>query len=193
MPEPLLVGRELTFRYGKQSAPIFSNLSLTVEEGETVLLMGPSGCGKSTLAYCLAGLYPEYAGELAGTVRLAGRPLESYGPAARARTVSILFQNPDNQFCMDRVDHEVLFALENINYPGDLRARMDELLELAGLRELAQTPIRTLSGGTKQKLPCAPRWPPAQGCSSWTSPSPTWTRPPAPSSPPSSRRSTGGA
>ena len=53
---------------------------------------------------------------------------------------------------MDRVDHEVLFALENINYPGDLRARMDELLELAGLRELAQTPIRTLSGGTKQKL-----------------------------------------
>ena len=137
MPEPLLVGRELTFRYGKQSAPIFSNLSLTVEEGETVLLMGPSGCGKSTLAYCLAGLYPEYAGELAGTVRLAGRPLESYGPAARARTVSILFQNPDNQFCMDRVDHEVLFALENINYPGDLRARMDELLELAGLRELA--------------------------------------------------------
>ena len=84
MPEPLLVGRELTFRYGKQSAPIFSNLSLTVEEGETVLLMGPSGCGKSTLAYCLAGLYPEYAGELAGTVRLAGRPLESYGPAARA-------------------------------------------------------------------------------------------------------------
>ena len=152
MPEPLLVGRELTFRYGKQSAPIFSNLSLTVEEGETVLLMGPSGCGKSTLAYCLAGLYPEYAGELAGTVRLAGRPLESYGPAARARTVSILFQNPDNQFCMDRVDHEVLFALENINYPGDLRARMDELLELAGLRELAQAPIRTLSGGTKQKL-----------------------------------------
>ena len=152
MPEPLLVGRELTFRYGKQSAPIFSNLSLTVEEGETVLLMGPSGCGKSTLAYCLAGLYPEYAGELAGTVRLAGRPLESYGPAARARTVSILFQNPDNQFCMDRVDHEVLFALENINYPGDLQARMDELLELAGLRELAQAPIRTLSGGTKQKL-----------------------------------------
>ena len=152
MPEPLLAGRELTFRYGRQSAPVFSNLSLTVEEGEAVLLMGPSGCGKSTLAYCLAGLYPEYAGELAGTVRLAGRPLESYGPAARARTVSILFQNPDNQFCMDRVDHEVLFALENINYPGDLRARMEELLDLAGLGELAQAPIHTLSGGAKQKL-----------------------------------------
>ena len=140
MPEPLLVGRELTFRYGKQSAPIFSNLSLTVEEGETVLLMGPSGCGKSTLAYCLAGLYPEYAGELAGTVRLAGRPLESYGPAARARTVSILFQNPDNQFCMDRVDHEVLFALENINYPGDLRARMEELLEKSLMLVTCLTP-----------------------------------------------------
>lgn len=152
MPKTLLSCRGLTFHYGPQSPPVFSNLSLTVEEGEAVLLMGPSGCGKSTLAYCLAGLYPEYAGALSGEILLEGRPLADYGPAERARGVSILFQNPDNQFCMDRVDHEVLFALENINYAGDLRARMEELLDLVDMGELASAPIYTLSGGTKQKL-----------------------------------------
>lgn len=117
--------------------------------------MGPSGCGKSTLAYCLAGLYPEYGGELEGEILLNGRPLAQYGPAERSQTASILFQNPDNQFCMGRVDHEILFALENINYSSDLRARMKELLDLVGLGSVETAPIYTLSGGTKQKLALA--------------------------------------
>ncbi len=142
----------LGFRYGEKADPVFSDLSLTVKKGETVLLMGPSGCGKSTLAYCLAGLYPEYAGELSGEILLNGKPLSEYGPASRARTLSILFQNPDNQFCMDRVDHEVLFALENINYQGNLEKRMGELLAMTGLEQEASSPIHILSGGMKQKL-----------------------------------------
>ena len=150
--EVLLSCRDLSFRYSEKTDPVFSDLSLTVKSGETVLLMGPSGCGKSTLAYCLAGLYPEYAGELTGEITLMGRPLSEYGPAERAKAASILFQNPDNQFCMDRVDHEVLFALENINYQGDLQKRMRELLEKVGLEQEAESPIHNLSGGMKQKL-----------------------------------------
>ena len=130
MAEPVLSCKGLTFRYRSEDAPVFSNLSLTVSRGEAALLMGPSGCGKSTLAYCLAGLYPEYGGELEGEILLKGKPLSQFGPAARSQAVSILFQNPDNQFCMDRVDHEILFALENINYSGDLRARTRELLTM---------------------------------------------------------------
>ena len=72
--------------------------------------------------------YPAYAGNMSGEILLEGKPLEDYPLARRARGVSILFQNPDDQFCMDRVDHEILFALENINYQGDLRARTRELL-----------------------------------------------------------------
>ena len=199
----LLVCQDLTFWYDQKENPVFSHISLSVSQGETVLLMGPSGCGKSTLAYCLAGLYPEYAGHMEGTVSLgqpemmsgaisglepgepaisglepgepAGRipqdvrggstacfsapcgsaawiPLASYGPAARARRLSILFQNPDNQFCMDRVDHEVMFALENRNYQGDIRARTRSLLAQVGLLDVEMSPIHTLSGGMKQKL-----------------------------------------
>ena len=153
MAEPILACRDLTFRY--EGAPVFEHLSLSVEPGEAVLLMGPSGCGKSSLAYCLSGLYPAYGGELSGEITLEGRPLAGYQIADRAQAVSILFQNPDNQFCMDRVDHEILFALENINYPGDLWGRMEELLALVGLEEAETALIHTLSGGTKQKLALA--------------------------------------
>ena len=153
MNNVVLEGRNLTFAYDSQdSTPVFENVSLSLHRGEAVLLMGPSGCGKSTLAYCLAGLYPEYGGKLGGKVLVHGKPIRSLGPAARSKMVSILFQNPDNQFCMDRVDNEVLFALENINEPGDLRLKMRELLARVGLAESETQLIRKLSGGMKQKL-----------------------------------------
>lgn len=151
-PAPAIACRGLTFRYAEGEEPVFERVSLTVMPGEVVLVMGASGCGKSTLAYCLAGLYPDYAGVLEGVLEAGGRPVGEMGPQERSRTVSILFQNPDNQFCMDTVRREVLFALENVNYPGDLDARADELLRLAGLSECAKRPVHELSGGMKQKL-----------------------------------------
>ncbi len=153
--EAMLSCKNLSFRYTAGEDPVFSDLSLTVKHGEAVLLMGPSGCGKSTLAYCLAGLYPEYSGKMEGEILFDGEPLSEMGPAGRARSVSIMFQNPDDQFCMDRADHEVLFALENVNYQGDMGARMQELLSLVDLSAQAKSPIHTLSGGMKQKLALA--------------------------------------
>ena len=152
---PILSCRNLTFRYGAQAGPVFENLSFHVDQGEAVLFMGPSGCGKSTLAYCLAGLYPEYAGSLEGEILIGERPVSQMPPSKRAQEISILFQNPDNQFCMGRPDHEILFALENMNYDGDLQERMQELLHFSGLEAIGTAPIHTLSGGTKQKLALA--------------------------------------
>ena len=53
---------------------------------------------------------------------------------------------------MSRVDQEVLFALENINYEGDLVARTQEILQKIGLEQEMHTQIQKLSGGMKQKL-----------------------------------------
>lgn len=149
---PALEARALTFSYGENADPVFSDLSLTVGRGEVVLIMGASGSGKSTLALCLAGLYPAYAGESSGEVLAGGRAVDEMGPRERSREVSILFQNPDNQFCMDTVEREVLFALENVGWEGDMRARCRELLSLVGLEGRAGERIGRLSGGTKQKL-----------------------------------------
>ena len=60
----LLSCENLSFWYDQKKAPVFSGISFSVSQGEMVLLMGPSGCGKSTFAYCMAGLYPEYAGHM---------------------------------------------------------------------------------------------------------------------------------
>lgn len=78
----MLSCRDLTFRYQKED--VFRQLSFAIQPGEAVLLMGPSGCGKSSLAYCLAGLYPAYAGTLSGEILLEGKPLEDYPLAQRA-------------------------------------------------------------------------------------------------------------
>ncbi len=150
-----LDANNISFSYGRKLDPVFSGLSLSVKEGEALLLMGPSGCGKSSLAYCLAGLYPAYAGQLKGEIKIDGKSIENMGPCERSQIVSILFQNPDNQFCMGKVDQEILFALENINYSGDLNARMEELLDFVELRQVKDAPIHTLSGGTKQKIAMA--------------------------------------
>ena len=147
--------RGLNFRYDKKKPPLLNNVSFEIEKGEVVVLMGPSGCGKSTLAYCLAGLYPEYAGMLEGEIHVGDTPIGSLSPSLRARRISIMFQNPDNQFCMGRVDHEVMFSLENINYTGDMQARMHELLQMVGLLEMEKSPIHQLSGGMKQKVALA--------------------------------------
>ena len=150
--DELLTCKNLCFSYSTEEDAVFQDISLSVKRGEVVLLMGPSGCGKSTLAYCLSGLYPQYSGVMNGEILFEGESLSSFGPAMRAKKVSILFQNPDNQFCMNRVDQEVLFALENINYEGDMAARTKELLEKVGLKDHQKSMIQKLSGGMKQKL-----------------------------------------
>ena len=115
-------------------------------KSSSVVLMGPSGCGKSSLAYCLSGLYPEHAGYMDGEILLDGKNIEEYKANLRAKKLSILFQNPDNQFCMDTPSNEILFALENINYQGDYTKKVNELLSIVDLQDVKHvrtTPMST--------------------------------------------------
>jgi len=58
--EPVLVARDLTFRYRPHASPILQACSLTIHKGDRLLLEGPSGGGKSTLSALLAGMrFPE--------------------------------------------------------------------------------------------------------------------------------------
>ena len=49
---------------------LFSSVSLSVGEGECVELTGPNGSGKSTLLRCIAGLYPDYEGDIERSSRV---------------------------------------------------------------------------------------------------------------------------
>lgn len=154
--DAVLKAENVCFWYDADKPPVLDNLSFTVHSKEAVVLMGPSGSGKSTLAYCVAGLYPEYAGERKGKIAAVdGEEIADFPPNRRAQYISMMFQNPDDQFCMDTVENEIAFALENIAYTGDFNKRIQELLCLVGLEGMEKKQITALSGGTKQKVALA--------------------------------------
>ncbi|WP_018665073.1 ABC transporter ATP-binding protein [Heyndrickxia acidiproducens] len=142
--ETLLGCRNLSVRFYQASEKILSDLSLTINKGEKVLILGPSGSGKSTLISALAGIIPEHVeAEVSGEVFLRSH-------------AGVMFQDPDSQFCMLRVDEEIAFSLENRSIP---RSEMDDiisdLMDQVGLMVDKKTPIETLSGGMKQRLALA--------------------------------------
>ncbi|WP_235619599.1 ABC transporter ATP-binding protein [Paucidesulfovibrio longus] len=83
-PEPAMLQAEaLTLAHGLDG-PVMENVSLRLEQGQTLAVVGPSGCGKTTLLYALSGLtHPR-----AGRVLLRGRPVER-----PCRDISIILQD----------------------------------------------------------------------------------------------------
>lgn len=125
---------------------MFNDVSLSINEGEKVLLLGPSGCGKSTLLHVLSGVIPR---SVDVPMRVSSVEIcESYG---------YVFQDPDSQFCMPFVDEELAFVLENLRTPREeMKGEIRFLLSEVGLElDDPHTKISTLSGGMKQKLAIA--------------------------------------
>jgi energy-coupling factor transport system ATP-binding protein len=73
----------LTYRYPDAAEPALRDVSLSVEEGELVVVCGLSGSGKSTLLRAACGLVPHFhGGECAGRVVTAGLDTRDHGPAS---------------------------------------------------------------------------------------------------------------
>lgn len=155
---PALQMEDVVFRFlEKGRRNILDHVSLTIAAGSVTLLMGSSGCGKSTLAAVAAGLYPENGGTLErGEVRLFGRPLSQMNPQQRAAELTVMFQNPDLQFCMDTLRQEMRFCLENLRVaPEEMDGRIERAAERLGVTPLLDRRLYTLSGGEKQKAALA--------------------------------------
>ncbi len=146
--------RQVTYSYPDTETPVLENLSLTVEEGEFLLLIGNSGAGKSTLLRCLNGLVPHFhGGTLSGTVRVAGRDPVALGPRGMSEVVGFVLQDPESQFLVDSVEDELAFAMENHNLaPAVMRKRVEEVLDQINIAHLRHRKINTLSGGEKQRV-----------------------------------------
>jgi energy-coupling factor transporter ATP-binding protein EcfA2 len=147
----------LTYIYSGSPRPVLAGVTLDIAEGEFVLLAGPSGAGKSTLLRCLNGLVPHFTGgTLRGSVTVAGHDPVAEGPQVLSRIVGFIFQDPEAQFVLDRVEDEVAFALENAAIaPAEMRTRVEEALGLVDLLSLRDRPLETLSGGEKQRVAIA--------------------------------------
>ncbi len=155
--QPVLSASGLRKEYGKGAALVraVDDVALDVAPGESVAIVGPSGCGKSTLLYLLGGLERPTA----GTLRLAGQPLEQAAESALARlrrhALGFVFQS------YHLVDE--LTALENVELPALLagasprkaRERANELLGQVGLQDRTEHLPGALSGGQRQRVALA--------------------------------------
>ena len=157
---------QLQFAYFADRKPVFSQLTAEFCAEEITVLTGVSGCGKSSLLYLAAGMYPRYAGVLQeGHIFVEGKDPGSLPPPERCRLVGMMFQNPELQFCMDTVENELIFCLENIQTdPAEIRAGIDTALGFCGITHLKNRALLSLSGGEKQKVMLAcltainPKW-----------------------------------
>ncbi len=145
------------FQYDETQASCLQNLSLTIPDGQCVLLCGESGCGKTTLTRLINGLIPHYyEGSLRGSVHVNGLNITKAELYETARIVGSVFQNPRSQFfCVDTTS-ELAFGCENMGMPEqEIHSRISQTVQELNIRPLLDRDIFELSGGEKQKIACA--------------------------------------
>ena len=141
---------DLTFTYHGKTTPALAGCSLSVGEGEFLLVVGRSGCGKTTL---LRSLKPALApcGEKTGSVSLDGTELDRLSPREAASRIGFVGQDPERQTVSDTVFAEIAFGLESVGVDGALiPGRVAEAADFLGIGRLASRKIAGLSGGEKQ-------------------------------------------
>jgi multiple sugar transport system ATP-binding protein len=139
----------ITKVFDRGKAPAVSDVSLTVEDGEFVVLLGPSGCGKTTLLRMLAGLeYPT-----AGRVRIGGRDVTDLPP--RKREIAMVFQSYA-VFPHLTVADNITFGLRMRGVDKrKARERVERAAELVELTEFLDRHPAQLSGGQRQRVAVA--------------------------------------
>jgi energy-coupling factor transporter ATP-binding protein EcfA2 len=148
---------KLTYFYPKAEHPALRDITMEIKPGEIVLITGGSGSGKSTLIKAIAGLVPAfYGGSIKGRVLFKGTDIRHMDKRALARKIGCVFQEPDNQLVLGRVDSEIAFGLENIGLEvGLMNRRIAEALNLLKITNLKEKQVSELSGGEKQKVALA--------------------------------------
>ncbi|MEI7058491.1 ATP-binding cassette domain-containing protein [Nocardioides sp. CCNWLW239] len=146
--------RRITFTPPDSSEHVLKDVDLTIEEGELLLVSGPTGSGKSTLLGVLAGLVPRFSGgALEGDLLLDGASIIRTPPRERAGIIGYVGQDPVAGFVTDTVEEELAYGMEQLGLaPATMRRRVEETLDLLGIAELRQRPLRTLSGGQQQRV-----------------------------------------
>ena len=138
----------LTKRYGDVTA--VDGVSIAVRAGEIFGLIGPNGAGKSTMIKVLTTLLPASA----GTATVAGADVRSEPGRVRAR-IGYVPQVVSADGSLTASENLWVSArLYNIPH-AEQAARIEEALEVVGLRDAAQTLVRRFSGGMIRRLEIA--------------------------------------
>ncbi|OGP68513.1 MAG: hypothetical protein A2031_06355 [Deltaproteobacteria bacterium RBG_19FT_COMBO_43_11] len=149
----MIILNNVYYRYEPEGIDALRGVSLEINNGEHLALIGPNGCGKTTLIRHLNALLLPFD----GTVDVEGLDTQKPRSQAKIRSlVGMVFQNPDNQIVGMTVEEDIAFGPENLRLPmEDIKKRVAESLERAGISELAGRNIENLSGGEKRLVAIA--------------------------------------
>jgi ABC-2 type transport system ATP-binding protein len=138
----------LTKRYGKILA--LDQLNLKIEPGEVFGLLGPNGAGKTTAISMLCTVNSPTS----GTALVNGYDIRKQAGKVR-RSIGIVFQDPSIDDRLTGRENMMLHAtLYDIRSPA-AKKRIGQLLELVGLADRADSPMKTYSGGMRRRLELA--------------------------------------
>lgn len=131
---------------GDKKVDILKGVSVTLVDGEFLVLVGPSGCGKSTLLRMVAGLEDITS----GTVSIGGRVVNDVKPAER--DIAMVFQSYA-LYPHLTVRENIAFGLRLRKTARDEEARLvREAADILGLDELLHRFPKELSGGQRQRV-----------------------------------------
>ena len=120
--------------------PALRDVSLTIDSGELVALLGPNGAGKTTAVRLLLGLLPPTS----GIVRVFGADPRDASNRVRTGAMLQVARVPETLKVREHI------ALFSSYYPAPMK--LDDAIEIAGLREVAGRKFGDLSGGQRQRL-----------------------------------------
>jgi multiple sugar transport system ATP-binding protein len=121
-------------------------LSLSIADGEFMVLVGPSGCGKSTALRSIAGLEDITS----GTISIGDRVVNDLPP--KDRDIAMVFQNYALYPHMT-VEQNLAFGLQQRKTPKDeIKRRVADVAKMLGLDEYLKRKPAALSGGQRQRV-----------------------------------------
>jgi Cu-processing system ATP-binding protein len=137
----MIIANNINKQFGKLK--VLDNVSITCNKGECIALIGPNGSGKTTFIKCILGMTVCDSGFITFNAK---NILHNWQYRADIGYMPQIGRYPDNMTI-----GQVLDMMKDIRHKKD--AQLDEeLIQKFGLKELLDKRMRTLSGGTRQKV-----------------------------------------
>ena len=147
----------LTYTYPFSEKPVLSDVNLSVQEGDFVVVTGSNGAGKTTLLMSMIGAIPHYyGGTMRGMVFTDGHATTQTNISDLASSIGVILADYGAQIVTMTVGEEMAFTLENHGFaPEEIRKRSKEALSMVHLDGLEERKVTKLSGGQRQRLAIA--------------------------------------
>lgn len=158
---PLIKLENVSYKYpdndNLENRFALNKLSFEVNEGEFVAILGHNGSGKSTAAKLINMILTADSGNIyIDGKEITGQKMSESDIFEVRKNVGMVFQNPDNQIVATVVEEDVAFGPENLGIaPDEIRKRVDDALDIVGMKDYARHAPHRLSGGQKQRVAIA--------------------------------------